>query len=81
MRTRIDFIGRKDGVLYLYEVKNGMYARPTPNQKIAIPLLENLHQPFIPAGRNALQIPEFRSLVPYRFPYEGDYIYIYQHYK
>ena len=35
-----DVVGRKDGMLYIYEAKNGLYARPTTYQKKVFPLME-----------------------------------------
>lgn len=79
-RIRLDFIGKKDGQLYLFEVKNGPYARPTPNQGKAIPLLKESHE-FIPIGKNALRIDEFKPFVNSKKPYTGNYLFKYQHYK
>ena len=36
IRNRFDFVGEKDRIPHLFEVKNGPTARMTPNQKINI---------------------------------------------
>lgn len=70
---RADFIGEKDGILQIFEVKNGVHAGFTPNQRIAIPKLQNGNATIIPFGKNALNINEFRYLVPFGKPYTGSY--------
>lgn len=81
-RIRLDFVGRdSDGILHFFEVKYGPHARLTPNQKIAIPNLENNLKTFpsqrtlqiIPRGKNAMDIPEFKILVPTGQPFTGNY--------
>ena len=76
VRTRVDFAGYdSDGVLQLFEVKNGPYARPTHNQSIVIPKLQRGVQ-FIPRGNNAVRV----RLTP-GVPYRGNYKYNYIHYR
>ena len=76
VRTRVDFAGYdSDGVLQLFEVKNGSYARPTHNQSIVIPKLQRGVQ-FIPRGNNAVRV----RLTP-GVPYRGNYKYNYIHYR
>lgn len=58
VRTRLDFVGEKDGVLHLFEVKNGPHAGMTKNQSIVWPKLEANH-PFTPKGNKAMKIPGF----------------------
>ena len=58
VRTRLDFVGEKDGVLHFFEVKNGPHARKTKNLSIVWPKL-NANQPIIPRGNNASRVPEF----------------------
>lgn len=80
VNIRTDFVGIKEDVLYLYEVKNGPFASFTPNQKLAIPILQETHPSFIPFGKNGLLVPQFQNLIPYRVPYSGDYIFRVIHY-
>ena len=76
VRTRVDFAGYdSDGVLQLFEVKNGPYARPTHNQSIVISKLQRGVQ-FIPRGNNAVRV----RLTP-GVPYRGNYKYNYIHYR
>ena len=63
VRNRFDFVGEKDGLLHLFEVKNGPTARMTPNQKINIPIMQKQTPPFIPIGNNAKNVPAFNNLV------------------
>ena len=76
VRTRVDFMGYdKDGLLQLYEVKNGKYAGPTHNQRIVIPkLLQGAS--FTPYGNNAIKMK-----LPVGTPYTGNYVFNYVHYK
>ena len=76
-RVRVDFIGEKNGQLYLYEVKNGPKAGFTPNQKIVYPKIQEGSQ-FIPRGENAshIQFKGFKVGVPYK----GNFNFIIQHY-
>lgn len=74
--NRFDFVGEKDGTLYLFEVKNGPTARMTPNQKINIPIMRKQTPPFIPIGENAKSIKYFKI----GQPYTDKYIVIYRHY-
>ncbi len=80
-RVRIDFIGEKDGMVHLFEVKNGQYARFTHNQSIVYPKLERAHMRFIPIGKNALGIKPFRintiQHTPFSQPYQFNYIHYY----
>ena len=78
VRNRFDFVGEKDGLLHLFEVKNGPTARMTPNQKINIPIMQKQTPPFIPIGNNAKNVPAFNNLVGGK--YTGKYIVIYRHY-
>ena len=76
VRVRVDFAGYdKNGRLQLFEVKNGPYARPTPNQSIVLPKLQQ-GKPFVPYGRNATYL----NLI-LRVPYTSDYGFNYIHYK
>ena len=81
--TRLDFVGYdKNGVLSLFEVKNGPKASFTKNQKIIWPQIENnssFFNPssnsmqFIPVGTNAAK---FNELLPFeiaRKPYTGNF--------
>ena len=64
IRNCFDFVGEKDRIPHLFEVKNGPTARMTPNQKINIPIMQKQTPPFIPIGHNAISINYFRfSLV------------------
>ena len=80
VRNRFDFVGMKNGKIYLYEVKNGPYARPTKNQLINIPKLHESGASFIPIGKNASSIPEFNSFEMKRMPFTGDFEVVYIHY-
>ena len=83
--VRMDFIGRdSNGVLQFFEVKNGPYARFTPNQKIVLPqmieskgVMKFPHSTpsleIIPFGKNASQIIEFQNIIPSQQPYIGNY--------
>lgn len=81
--TRLDFVGYdKNGVLSLFEVKNGPKASFTKNQKIIWPQIENnssFFNPssnsmqFIPVGTNAAK---FNELLPFeiaRKPFTGNF--------
>ena len=78
VRNRFDFVGEKDGLLHLFEVKNGPTARMTPNQKINIPIMQKQTPPFIPIGNNAKNVPAFNNLVGGK--YTGKYIVICRYY-
>lgn len=76
VRVRVDFAGYdKNGRLQLFEVKNGPYARPTHNQSIVLPKLQQ-GKPFVPYGRNATYLN-----LKTRVPYTSDYGFNYIHYK
>ena len=76
VRIRVDFMGYdKNGMLQLYEIKNGPYAKFTHNQSIVIPKLQQ-GASFIPYGKNAIN-----AGLPIRMPYTGDYNFNYIHYK
>lgn len=75
VRNRLDFVGEKDGVLHLFEVKNGPHAGMTTNQKINIPKLQQNYK-FIPRGNNASAVQGF---TPGKI-YDRDYVIIYKHY-
>ena len=80
VRIRPDFIGYKDNVLHIYEVKNGPKAGFTPNQKAVIPkILDNKPQFFFKGG-NASRIPNFNTLIINNKPYTGDYNFVIKHY-
>lgn len=81
VKTRVDFVGEKDGILYLYEVKNGPYARFTPNQKVVIPQLQDFHKGFIPVGKNAMMINQLAPFVSNKQIYTGDFEFVLKHYK
>ena len=81
VKTRVDFVGEKDGILYLYEVKNGPYARLTPNQKVVIPQLQDFHKGFIPVGKNAMMINQLAPFVSNKQIYTGDFEFVLKHYK
>ena len=55
-------------------------SRMTPNQAINIPKLQQFESSFIPIGKNALKVPQFRPFVQSRTQYQGDFIVIYTHY-
>ena len=74
------FVGVKDGMIHIYEVKNGPYAKFTKNQKIAIPKLIEQHLPITPYGRNASNVPAFKSLIIDNKPYTGNYKVVIKHY-
>ena len=76
VKNRFDFVGEKDGMLYLFEVKNGPHAGMTTNQKINIPKMILNKSKFIPQGKNALRVPKFS---PGNL-YDKEYILIYKHY-
>lgn len=76
IRNRFDFVGEKDRIPHLFEVKNGPTARMTPNQKINIPIMQKQTPPFIPIGNNAISINYFNI----GQPYTGKYVVIYRHY-
>ena len=73
VKNRFDFVGEKDGMLYLYEVKNGPSAHFTKNQKINLPKIQNGGINFIPVGKNALDVPHFRYYVNKHIPYDGKF--------
>ena len=81
IRVRIDFIGEKDGMLQLFEIKNGQYARFTHNQSVVYPKLEKAHMQFIPIGKKALGIEPLRintiNHTPFTQPYQFNYIHYY----
>ena len=74
--NRFDFVGIKNGKLYLFEIKNGLHAKPTLNQRINIPRLMLEKPSFIPVGKNAMRVPQFNV----GQPYTGKYIVVYRHY-
>ena len=77
VRNRFDFVGKKDNIFYLYEVKNGPTARFTPNQAINIPKMQVPNPPpFIPIGGNAAKIKDFTV----GQPFTGKYLVVYRHY-
>ncbi|MCR4915899.1 MAG: FG-GAP-like repeat-containing protein [Prevotella sp.] len=73
VRNRFDFVGKKDGVICLYEVKNGPSAHFTKNQTINIPKLQNKQATFIPVGKNALKVEDFIPYVNSRTPFSGQF--------
>ena len=77
-RNRFDFVGAKNDIPYLFEIKNGPNAGLTPNQKINLPQLMQNKPAFTPVGKNAMKIklPNFRV----GQPYSGPYIVVYKHY-
>jgi hypothetical protein len=77
---RPDFVGEKDGIIYVYEVKNGPKASFTPNQKVNIPKLFEPGASFIPIGKNAAEIKQFAPFETTRTPYTGNFIFVYKHY-
>ena len=81
IRVRPDLIGEKDGMLYIIEVKNGPKAGPTYNQKIVYPKLESGKTPFIPQGRNAMNVPQFQDILPSGSSYTGNYKFLMIKYK
>ena len=79
VRNRFDFVGRKGDMIYLYEVKNGPKAGPTPNQlKNILKLMQGVK--FIPIGANAAKIQESYNYELLRIPYTGKYSVVYLHY-
>lgn len=80
IRNRFDFVGSKDGIIYLYEVKNGIHAQMTTNQKINISKLQNHRSLFIPVGNNAAKIKIFKPFVTSKTPYMGDFRVVYRQY-
>lgn len=77
---RPDFVGYKDNSLYIYEVKNGLKAGFTKNQKIVIPSFFKEHPVFFPKGVNGARVPMFKDLIINNKPYTGDYIFVIKHY-
>lgn len=83
--TRIDLVGYdKDGVLTLFEVKNGPKASFTKNQNIVWPKIENNSsffstpsnsnsKSFIPIGKNAARFQDLKPFVISRTPYNKSY--------
>lgn len=78
MRNRFDFVGEFDGQLHLFEVKNGSYAGFTVNQNINLPQIIMNHPQFVPVGRNAINVPQFRPIIGR--PYAGNYVVVIKHY-
>ena len=78
VRNRFDFVGVKNDIPYLFEIKNGPNARLTPNQKINLPQLMQNKPAFTPVGKNAMKIklPNFTVGQPYSEPY----IVVFKHY-
>ena len=76
IRNCFDFVGEKDRIPHLFEVKNGPTARMTPNQKINISIMQKQTPPFIPIGNNAISINYFII----GQPYTGNYVVIYRNY-
>lgn len=76
----LDFIGYKDDMLYIYEVKNGPRAGFTTNQKIVIPQILKERPLFFPRGVNAGRVPGFQNLIINNKPYTGDYNFVIKHY-
>lgn len=61
VRVRVDIAMKLDGETYLIEVKNGPYARLTPNQSIVYPKM-NDNVPIIPFGKNATNVwPNYQA--------------------
>ena len=77
--NRFDFVGKKNGVLHLFEVKNGPYAHMTPHQKVNIPKLKQ-GASFIPVGKNAEEIINLKPFVLTKSPYNGGFVIHYIHY-
>ena len=77
---RPDFVGYKDGMLYIYEVKNGPYAGFTKNQKMVISEILKERPVFIPRGVNAGRVPMFQDLIINNRPYTGNYNFVIKHY-
>ena len=80
VRIRPDFVGYKDDILHIYEVKNGPYAGFTKNQKLNIPKLLDSKPQFYFRGGNASQYPRFRNLIINKRPYTGNYNFVIKHY-
>ena len=78
VRNRFDFVGVKNDIPYLFEIKNGPNVGLTPNQKINLPQLMQNKPAFIPVGKNAMKIklPNFTVGQPYSEPY----IVVFKHY-
>lgn len=78
VRNRFDFVGVKNDIPYLFEIKNGLNAGLTPNQKINLPELMQNKPAFTLVGKNAINIylPNFTVSQPYLKPY----IVVYKHY-
>ncbi len=78
IQNRFDFVGKLNGELHLVEVKNGLNAGFTPNQRINLPKYLMNKPTLISRGAKALQVkyPEFnRDQI-----YKGNYIVIIKHY-
>jgi hypothetical protein len=52
----------------------------TINQNRAIPIFLNQHPQFIPFGKNAMNVPVFKSFVLKNEPFTGDYKFVIKHY-
>lgn len=76
VRNRFDFVGVKNDIPYLFEIKNGPNAGLTPNQKINLSQLMQNKSTFTPVGKNALKVPMFKV----GQPYSGPYIVVFKHY-
>ena len=50
------------------------------NQNRAIPIFLNQHPQFIPFGKNAMNVPVFKSFVLKHEPFTGDYKFVIKHY-
>lgn len=53
----------------------------TPNQKVVIPQLKDLHKGFVPIGKNAMRIPQFAPFVSNKQIYTGNFEFVLKHYK
>lgn len=71
VRNRFEFVGVKNDIPYLFEIKSGPNAGLTPNQKINLSQLMQNKPAFIPVGKNAMNIdlPNFTVGQPYSEPY------------
>ena len=62
VKVRVDVAADFNGEIHLIEVKNGPYARLTPNQNMVYPQMEDgiiPKTPIIPRGANALPMTKF----------------------
>ena len=78
-RVRIDIVSQnKDGMIELWEIKNGLHAGFTPNQKSVYPKMLSKKGTFMPIGRNAQNV-RFKGWNVGK-PYKGDYNLNIKHY-